>query len=154
MDILILSPVLGLRLKVAESGVRYYGDYVLVDILLEYQWTGHWHFLVQRTIRLNISQQMILQEQIVLDQLKAIQMNRYYEEISPVNLPEKVHLAHPTDYFEAIHSIVKKRVKNYFEMVLLPTYNQHSDDGDSLENIRKGLKAVLSAVERSNSFGR
>lgn len=154
MDPLIFKLESDLRFKVSESAVRYYGNYVLFDILLEYRWENDWRFLVKRTIKLNMTEQMIIQEQIILDQLKAIQMPRYDEEASAANFPGQDTPTHPTDYFEAAHSIVQKRARTYFETVILTTYYHQIEDNHSLENLRKGLKAVLNATEKSNCFGR
>jgi hypothetical protein len=52
-----------------------------------------------------MTQQMILQEQIVVDQFKARQKDSYNEEISAVYFPDQANPTRPTDYFEAIHSM-------------------------------------------------
>lgn len=154
MDTLILRPELELRFKNVEAGVRYYGSYVLFDILLEYHWADDWHRLVQRTIKVNITEQMIIQEQIALDQRKALQENKSHEEDSVAGFSEQFNPTCRTDYFEAIHSIVQKRANRYFETVLLPVYNQYLDDESSPETMHQSLKAIRKAVEMSNSFGR
>lgn len=105
MDTLNLKLEADLRFKVFESTIRYYGDHVLFTILVEYCWTNEWHSLVHRTIKLNMTQQMILQEQIVVDQFKARQKDSYNEEISAVYFPDQANPTRPTDYFEAIHSM-------------------------------------------------
>lgn len=154
MDTLFLRPELKLRFKNIEAGVRYYGSYVLFDILLEYHWAGDWHRLVQRTIKVNITEQMIIQEQIILDQRKAVQDNKSHKAGPVAGFSEQFSPACPTDYFEAVHSIVQKRANRYFETVLVPVYNQYLEDESSPETLRQGLKAVQKAVEMSNSFGR